>query len=83
MKWGMKGVESEEKWRVQSSAAARGRVWWKRDLRVLAGVPVLLLCATLLFGVLTSLFVFEAFVTALYDGPGSQYIVGSTFLPSQ
>jgi hypothetical protein len=29
-KWGMKGVEGQEKWRAQSSAAARGRVWWRK-----------------------------------------------------
>ena len=74
-KWGMIGVEKHEKYRAQSSAASKERVWWRSDLRVWASVPVLLLCAAGLVGVLTGLFVFEAFVTALYDGVGKEYIV--------
>ena len=75
IRWGMVGVESREKFRAQSTAASKSRVWWQSDIRVLAGIPILLLCAAGLVGVLTGLFVFEAFVTALYDGFGKEYIV--------
>ncbi|KAG6849673.1 hypothetical protein H0H93_006389 [Arthromyces matolae] len=56
-----------------------GFVWWKRELRILASIPVLLLFSAVLFALLTGIFVFEAFVTQLYTGPGYQYI---TFSPT-
>ncbi|KAF9007761.1 hypothetical protein BDZ89DRAFT_1079277, partial [Hymenopellis radicata] len=49
--------------------------WWRKDLRRLTSLPMILLSASLLVALLTSIFVFEAFVTKLYTGPG-QKIVG-------
>lgn len=49
--------------------------WYKRELRILASVPLIILFGALLAAVLTGIFVLEAFVTRLYHGPGSQYIV--------
>lgn len=52
-----------------------GFPWWKRELRMVASLPVLLLFAGILTALLTGIFVFEAFVTQLYTGPGHQFIV--------
>ncbi|KAH0582492.1 hypothetical protein H2248_010436 [Termitomyces sp. 'cryptogamus'] len=51
-----------------------GFSWWKRDSRIFASIPLLLLFSGILFAMLTGIFVFEAFVTQLYTGPGHQYI---------
>lgn len=51
-----------------------GDIWWKRELKVLVSVPVIVLFASLLAILLTGIFVLEAFVTALYTGPGHQYM---------
>lgn len=53
--------------------------WWKKDVRVLASVPVILLFAALLATLLTGIFVFEAFVTQLYAGPGHKLVVSCRF----
>ena len=42
---------------------------------MVASVPVILLFAAVLAALLTAIFVFEAFVTHLYTGPGHKYIV--------
>ena len=52
-----------------------GDVWWKRELKVLVSVPVIVLFASLLAILLTAIFVLEAFVTDLYTGPGHRYMV--------
>ncbi|KAJ7811213.1 calcium-activated chloride channel-domain-containing protein [Mycena olivaceomarginata] len=54
-----------------------GFPWWKHELRILASLPVILLFAGVLLSILTGIFVFEAFVTQLYTGPGHQYIAFS------
>ncbi|RDB23782.1 hypothetical protein Hypma_008903 [Hypsizygus marmoreus] len=51
-----------------------GFPWWRRELRMVASLPVLLLFAGILIALLTGIFVFEAFVTHLYTGPGHKYI---------
>lgn len=51
--------------------------WYKRDLRIMASVPLIILFGALLAAVLTGIFILEAFVTRLYHGPGYQYIVRS------
>ncbi|KAF7345518.1 hypothetical protein MVEN_01570400 [Mycena venus] len=51
-----------------------GFPWWKHELRMLAALPVILLFAAVLLAILTGIFVFEAFVTQLYTGPGHKYI---------
>jgi anoctamin-10 len=55
---------------------------WRRDLRASAGIPVILLFASILGVLLSSIFVFEAFITQLYTGPGHQYVVSSSFYTS-
>ena len=52
-----------------------GFPWWKREFRMAASLPVILLFVAVLGVLLTAIFVFEAFVTQLYTGPGRQYIV--------
>ena len=44
---------------------------------MVASIPVIILFGIVLAGLLTSIFVFEAFVTQLYTGPGHKYIVSS------
>lgn len=56
-----------------------GHRWWKRELKILFSVPVITLFASVLAVLLTAIFVIEAFVTALYTGPGHQYIVRQSF----
>lgn len=60
-----------------------GFSWWKRELRMVASLPVLLLFAGVLAALLTGIFVLEAFVTQLYTGPGHKYIVSPHFLPKE
>lgn len=56
-----------------------GQRWWKRELKILFSVPVIILFASVLAVLLTVIFVFEAFVATLYTGPGHQYIVRQSF----
>jgi hypothetical protein len=56
-----------------------GMSWWAGELCVLASVPVIILFAGLLSAILTAIFVFEAFVTQLYKGPGKQLIVSIVY----
>ena len=77
LRFGTRGSFKVEKRRFQYKA---GMSWWVRELRVLASVPVILLFAGILGAILTGIFVFEAFVTELYTGPGEQLIV-SLFTP--
>ncbi|KAG6899042.1 hypothetical protein C0993_001442 [Termitomyces sp. T159_Od127] len=67
---------TEGSFRVEKRRADHkpGFSWWKRELRILASIPILLLFAGTLFAMLTGIFVLEAFVTQLYTGPGHQYI---------
>ncbi|TFY71282.1 hypothetical protein EVG20_g1738, partial [Dentipellis fragilis] len=76
VRWGTQGVFRVEKRRQQYS---EGFPWWKRELRMLASVPVIMLFAGVLFALLTGIFVFEAFVTTLYTGPGHEYV---SFVPT-
>jgi anoctamin-10 len=56
-----------------------GHPWWKRELKILVSVPVIALFASLLAVLLTAIFIFEAFVTTLYTGPGQEYVVRRSF----
>ncbi|KAK7031750.1 calcium-activated chloride channel-domain-containing protein [Favolaschia claudopus] len=51
-----------------------GFPWWKHELRMIASLPVITVFAAVLVSILTGIFVFEAFVTTLYTGPGHKYI---------
>ncbi|CAE6500154.1 unnamed protein product, partial [Rhizoctonia solani] len=88
VRWGTYGVARVERRRVEFIAtsnqdqsedniAADADVlfpWWKREFRMALSVPVIGLFGALLGGLLTAIFLFEAFVTQLYDGPGKGYI---------
>ena len=76
LRFGTRGSFRVEKRRVQYKP---GMAWWGRELRVLASVPVIILFAGLLSAILTVIFVFEAFVTELYEGPGKQLIVSVVY----
>ncbi|KAF9564904.1 DUF590-domain-containing protein [Agrocybe pediades] len=71
LRFGTRGSFKVEKRRAQYKA---GLTWWARELRVLASVPVILLFAGILCAILTGNFIFEAFVTHLYQGPGQHFI---------
>ncbi|OCH96405.1 DUF590-domain-containing protein [Obba rivulosa] len=70
VRWGTHGAVRVEKRRAQYVHLP----WWQRDLRLLASLPVILLFAALLAVLMTGIFVFEAFVTQLYTGPGHRFI---------
>ncbi|KAG2153495.1 calcium-activated chloride channel-domain-containing protein [Suillus bovinus] len=63
-------------WRVEKRRAdyLPSFPWWKQEMRMMAGLPVILLFATILAVILTGTFVLEAFVTQLYKGPGHTYV---------
>lgn len=71
VRWGTRGSFRVEKRRAQYQHIA----WWQRELRILTSVPVILLFAGVLGVLLTGIFVFEAFVTQLYKGPGAKLLV--------
>ncbi|KAG7448058.1 DUF590-domain-containing protein [Guyanagaster necrorhizus] len=71
LRFGTRGSFRVEKRRAQYNSNFS---WWKRELRILASLPVVLLFAGVLVALLTAIFVFEAFVTQLYTGPGHKYI---------
>lgn len=79
VRWGTRGAFRVEKHRHEFDEKDLSDVWWKNELkrfsRIAASVPVILVFVLLLAAILTGLFVFEAFVTQLYHGPGQQYIV--------
>ncbi|KAF8883336.1 calcium-activated chloride channel-domain-containing protein [Gymnopilus junonius] len=76
LRFGTRGSFKVEKHRAQWK---KGLSWWQRELRVLASVPIILLFAGILSTILTGIFIFEAFVTQLYQGPGKHLI---TFSPT-
>lgn len=72
LRFGSRGSFRVEKRRAQYNPNFS---WWKRELRTVASVPVILVFAGLLTCLLTAMFLFEAFVTQLYTGPGQKLIV--------
>lgn len=72
LRFGTRGSFKVEKKRAHH---VPGDIWWKRELRMLASLPVILLFAGILLALLTAIFVFEAFASHLYTGPGHQLIV--------
>ncbi|KAJ7599368.1 calcium-activated chloride channel-domain-containing protein [Mycena floridula] len=71
LRFGTRGSFRVEKRRAQHIP---GFPWWKREMRMLASIPVILLFAAILLTLLTVIFVLEAFVTQLYTGPGHRYL---------
>lgn len=76
VRWGTRGSFRVEKRRAHYNPIA----WWKRDLRMVTSIPVILFFAAILASLLTGIFVFEAFVTQLYKGPGHRLIVSLLIL---
>ncbi|KAJ6621490.1 calcium-activated chloride channel-domain-containing protein [Mycena sp. CBHHK59/15] len=74
LRFGTRGSFRVERRRAQYKP---GFPWWKHELRMIASLPVILLFAGVLVSILTGIFVFEAFVTQLYTGPGHNYIAFS------
>lgn len=70
VRWGTRGSFRVEKRRAQYQPIP----WWGRELRILAGLPVTLFFAAILAALLTGIFLFEAFVTQLYKGPGAKFL---------
>ncbi|KIY72484.1 DUF590-domain-containing protein [Cylindrobasidium torrendii FP15055 ss-10] len=71
LRFGSRGSFRVEKLRPEYVS---GSAWWARELRVLASIPVIMAFILALIIVLTSIFVFEAFVTQLYTGVGNKYV---------
>ena len=78
VRWGTKGSFRVEKRRAQYVPLS----WWRKDLRALASLPVILFFGSVLAAILTGIFVFEAFVTHLYTGPGHKFIVSGMKYPT-
>ncbi|CED84280.1 Protein required for meiotic chromosome segregation [Phaffia rhodozyma] len=73
--YGTHDIQRRPRLRAISTASAPEEKWWKRDGKLLAvSWPALGLCAIFLVSVLTALFIFEAFIASLYNGPFKQYI---------
>lgn len=87
VRWGTRGSFRVERRRAQyKDVGGKGLnfPWWKRDARIFASLPVILLFAGALAALLTVVFILEAFVTQLYAGPGQKIIVRrlkSEFVP--
>lgn len=74
LRFGTRGSFRVEKRRVSHKP---GQTWWEREIHILTSLPVILLFAGILIAILTLIFVAEAFVTHLYQGPGKQIIAFS------
>ncbi|KAG7088094.1 hypothetical protein E1B28_012120 [Marasmius oreades] len=73
VRFGTQGSQKVEKRRVNIDPREKPR-WWDRELRMLSSVPVILAFATILGLLMTAIFLFEAFVTQLYTGPGQKLV---------
>src|SRR5205814_2035749 len=79
VRWGTYGVTRVERRRVEFSSPTNQNnfedddaadadllfPWWKREMRMAISVPVISLFGVLLGGLLTAIFLFEAFVAQL------------------
>ncbi|KZT55849.1 DUF590-domain-containing protein [Calocera cornea HHB12733] len=92
VKWGTRNAQRVERRRAEfkgtiSEDGVESFPWWQREVRVLASVPVILGESVILGAILTAIFVFEAFVTQIYTGPGHAYagyiptVIFLTFIP--
>ena len=79
VRFGTQGYFKVEKLRVSVDTRNKPR-WWQRELRMLSSVPVIFGFAIILGILMTAIFVFEAFVTQLYTGPGQKIAVRLTVL---
>lgn len=51
----------------------------KRDVKLALSVPVIAICGAGLGVVLLGIFVLEAFVAEIYEGPGKDLVVGESY----
>ncbi|KAG8703718.1 hypothetical protein FRC08_002668 [Ceratobasidium sp. 394] len=93
VRWGTHGVARVERRRIEFQSPTNQNdfdedeavdaellfPWWKREIRMAVSAPVIGLFGVMLGGLLTAIFLFEAFVTQLYTGPGKDYL---SFLPT-
>ncbi|EPQ26758.1 uncharacterized protein PFL1_05737 [Pseudozyma flocculosa PF-1] len=90
VRWGTVGVDRVERRRddfqprtkrVDPATGEQEEVfeWWRRELRVVATLPVMLVFASLLAATMTLMFVVEIFVGHLYHGPLKQAV---PFIPT-
>ncbi|KZP13192.1 DUF590-domain-containing protein, partial [Athelia psychrophila] len=77
LRWGTSGALKVERFRAHYTP---GFPWWKKELRVLASVPVTLLFTGILAALMTGIFMLEAFVSMLYTGPA--HMVLQTLSPA-
>ncbi|KAF7983670.1 hypothetical protein HWV62_19567 [Athelia sp. TMB] len=77
LRWGTSGSLKVERYRPDFTP---GVPWWKKELRVLASVPVTILFTGLLGCLMTGIFMLEAFVSMLYTGPA--HMVLQTLSPA-
>ena len=78
IRWGSRGSFRVERRRAQYKDLDSNGLkfsWWRRDLRIFASLPIILLFAAILAALLTGIFIVEAFVTQLYTGPGALFVV--------
>ncbi|KDQ06303.1 hypothetical protein BOTBODRAFT_121703 [Botryobasidium botryosum FD-172 SS1] len=73
VKWGTRGAVRVERRRVLYNANI-GERWWTRDAKTAAALPIIFLFAVMLSAVVTTIFIFEAFASQLYRGPGHEYM---------
>jgi anoctamin-10 len=60
---------------AESAVASGGSFpWWKRELRAVLSLPVFAVFALVLILILTFNFIFEAFFTQIYTGPGHRFV---------
>ncbi|EJU03447.1 DUF590-domain-containing protein [Dacryopinax primogenitus] len=92
VQWGTRNSQRVERRRAEFNGTinedgVESFPWWQREIRKLASIPVILTESFVLGLVLTAIFVFEAFVTQIYTGPGHAYagyiptVIFLTFIP--
>ncbi|KAF8323489.1 calcium-activated chloride channel-domain-containing protein [Cantharellus anzutake] len=72
VKWGVTHSSRVES--LRSEFDPNDDIWWKRELRIIGSIPIIGLFAVGLSALITAIFVFEAFISQLYGGPGHRYI---------
>ncbi|KAF8120707.1 calcium-activated chloride channel-domain-containing protein [Boletus edulis] len=71
VRWHTRGSFRVEKRRADF---VPGFPWWRKEARKMTSIPVILLFASVLSIILTGVFILEAFVTQLYNGPGYRIV---------
>ncbi|KAJ2930954.1 hypothetical protein H1R20_g6155, partial [Candolleomyces eurysporus] len=71
LRFGTRGAFKVERRRAQY---VPNMPWYTREIRILATLPIIALFGFVLVSILTAIFVFEAFITHLYEGPGKSVV---------